>query len=47
MIFIRIVTNPVSNVFSEANLAQRSADPLLTIVATHGLLTALALPFLG
>jgi drug/metabolite transporter (DMT)-like permease len=45
-VVVRIVTNPVSNVFQK-QLAQRSADPLLTIVATHGLLTALALPFLA
>jgi len=41
----RIVANPVSNVFQK-QLAQRSAHPLFIIAATHGLLTALALPFL-
>ncbi|MEO6237093.1 MAG: hypothetical protein ABIQ52_08840 [Vicinamibacterales bacterium] len=40
------MTHPVSNVFQK-QLTQRSAEPLLTIVATHGLLTALALPFLA
>ena len=45
-VVVRIVTNPVSNVLQK-QLAQRSADPLLTIVATHGLLSALALPFLA
>jgi len=43
---VRIVANPLSNVFQK-QLAQRSADPLFTIVATLGLLTALALPFLA
>jgi drug/metabolite transporter (DMT)-like permease len=42
----RIVANPLSNVFQK-QLAQRSAEPLLTIVVTHGLLTALALPLLA
>ncbi len=42
----RIIANPVSDVFQK-QLAQRSAEPLFTIVATHGLLTALALPFLA
>ena len=41
----RIVTNPLSNVFQK-QLTQRSADPLFIIAATHGLLTAIALPFL-
>lgn len=45
-VVIRIVANPVSNVFQK-QLAQRSAEPLLTIVVTHGLLTALVLPFLA
>jgi drug/metabolite transporter (DMT)-like permease len=43
---VRIVANPLSNVFQK-QLAQRSADPLVVVVATHGLLTALALPFLA
>ena len=45
-IVVRVVTNPVSNVLQK-QLAQRSAEPLATIVATHGLLSALALPFLA
>jgi drug/metabolite transporter (DMT)-like permease len=45
-VLVRIVANPVSNVFQK-QLAQRSAEPLVTIVATHGLLTALALPFVA
>src|SRR6188508_2370195 len=44
-VLIRIVANPLSNVFQK-QLAQRSADPLVTIVATHGLLSALALPLM-
>jgi drug/metabolite transporter (DMT)-like permease len=45
-VLIRIVANPLSNVFQK-QLAQRSADPLVTIVATHGLLTVLALAVLA
>ena len=45
-VIARIVANPLSNLFQK-QLAQRSADPLFTIVATHGLLTALALPLLA
>ena len=45
-VLVRIVANPLSNVFQK-QLAQRSAEPLVTIVATHGLLTALALPVLA
>ena len=45
-VLIRIVANPLSNVFQK-QLAQRSAEPLLTIVATHGLLTVFALPILA
>jgi drug/metabolite transporter (DMT)-like permease len=45
-VLIRIVANPLSNVFQK-QLAQRSAEPLVTIVATHGLLTVLALPVLA
>ena len=41
----RIVANPISNVFQK-QLAQRSAHPLFIIAATHGLLTAVALPAL-
>ena len=41
-VLIRIVANPLSNVFQK-QLAQGSAEPLVTIVATHGLLTVLAL----
>jgi drug/metabolite transporter (DMT)-like permease len=44
-VIARIVTNPLSNVFQK-QLAQRSADPLFIIAATHGLLTALGLPLL-
>ncbi len=45
-VLIRIVANPLSNVFQK-QLAQRSAEPLITIVATHGLLTVLALAVLA
>src|SRR5258708_16123571 len=45
VVFARIVTNPLSNVFQK-RLAQRSAEPIFIIAATHGLLTALALPLL-
>ena len=45
-VLIRIVANPLSNVFQK-QLAQRSAEPLVTIVATHGLLTVLALAVLA
>jgi hypothetical protein len=41
----RIVANPLSNVFQK-QLAQRSAEPLFIIAATHGLMTAIALPLL-
>ena len=44
-VIARIVSNPLSNVFQK-QLAQRSADPLFIIAATHGLLTAIALPLL-
>jgi len=44
-VLIRIVANPLSNVFQK-QLAQRSADPLVTIVATHGFLTVFALAVL-
>ena len=42
-VIIRIVANPLSNVFQK-QLAQRSAQPLFTIVVTLGLLTVLVLP---
>ena len=45
-VLIRIVANPLSNVFQK-QLAQRSAEPLVTIVATHGLLTVLAVAVLA
>jgi drug/metabolite transporter (DMT)-like permease len=45
-VLVRIVANPLSNVFQK-QLAHRSAEPLVTIVATHGLLTVLALPVLS
>ena len=44
-VIARIVTNPVSNVFQK-QLAQRSANPLCVIGATHALLTIACLPFL-
>jgi drug/metabolite transporter (DMT)-like permease len=40
------VANPLSNVFQK-QLTQRSDQPLLIVVMTHGLLTALALPVLA
>lgn len=45
-VIVRIVANPLSNVFQK-QLAQRSGAPLLIIVMTHGLLTALVLPVLA
>lgn len=45
VVVARIVANPLSNVFQK-QLAQRSAEPLFVIVATHGLLTVVALPLL-
>lgn len=42
----RIVANPFSNVFQK-QLAQRSADPLFIIGATHALLTLATLPLLS
>ena len=45
-VIARIVTNPLSNLFQK-QLAQRSADPVFIIAATHGLLTLLALPLLA
>jgi drug/metabolite transporter (DMT)-like permease len=45
VVIARIVTNPLSNVFQK-QLAQRSAEPLFIIAATHGLLTVVALPLL-
>lgn len=42
---VRIVANPVSNVFQK-QLAQRSANPLFIIGATHALLTLGSLPLL-
>lgn len=45
-VLVRIVANPLSNVFQK-QLAQRSAEPLVTIVATHGSLTVLALAVLA
>ena len=42
---LRIVSNPLSNVFQK-QLAQRSAEPIFIIAATHGLLTIVAVPFL-
>jgi drug/metabolite transporter (DMT)-like permease len=41
----RIVANPVSNVFQK-QLAQRSANPIFIIGATHALLTLACLPLL-
>jgi drug/metabolite transporter (DMT)-like permease len=45
-VLVRIVANPLSNVFQK-QLAQRSAEPLVTILATHGLLTVFALAILA
>lgn len=45
VVVARIFANPLSNVFQK-QLAQRSAEPLFVIVATHGLLTVVAVPFL-
>src|SRR5580698_5967912 len=42
----RIVTNPVSNVFQK-QLAQRGANPIFVIAATHGLLTLVAIPLVA
>jgi len=42
----RIVTNPVSNVFQK-QLAQRGANPILIIAATHALLTLVAIPIVA
>ena len=44
-VIARIVTNPLANVLQK-QLAQRSAEPLFIIAATHGLLTLVALPLL-
>jgi drug/metabolite transporter (DMT)-like permease len=43
--FIRIVSNPFSNVFQKA-LTRRAADPLFIICVTHGLLTIACLPLI-
>jgi drug/metabolite transporter (DMT)-like permease len=42
---VRIIANPLSNVFQK-QLAQRSANPLFVIAATHTLLTLVCLPLL-
>jgi drug/metabolite transporter (DMT)-like permease len=44
-IVLRIVANPVSNVFQK-QLTQRSASPVFIIGATHALLTLLCLPLI-
>ncbi len=44
-VIARIVANPVSNVFQK-QLAQRSANPIFIIGATHALLTLACLPFI-
>jgi drug/metabolite transporter (DMT)-like permease len=44
-IITRIIANPVANVLQK-QLAQRSAEPLFIIAATHALLTVPALPIL-
>ena len=44
-VFTRIVSNPISNVLQK-QLAQRGAEPLFIITATHALLTVVALPIL-
>jgi hypothetical protein len=43
---VRIVANPVSHAFQK-RLAQRSANPLCIIAATHALLTLACLPLLS
>lgn len=45
VVLARILSNPLSNVFQK-QLAQRSADPVFVIAATHALLTVVALPLL-
>ena len=45
IVLARVVTNPLTNVFQK-QLTQRSAHPLFVIAATHGVLTAFALPLL-
>jgi drug/metabolite transporter (DMT)-like permease len=42
----RIVTNPVSNVFQK-QIAQRGANPIFIIAATHALLTLVAIPLVA
>ena len=42
----RIVANPVSNVFQK-QLAQRGANPIFIIAATHAMLTLAVLPILA
>jgi drug/metabolite transporter (DMT)-like permease len=42
---LRIIANPLSNVFQK-RLAQRSANPVFVIAATHALLTLACLPLL-
>jgi len=42
----RVVSNPVSNVFQK-QLAQRGANPIFIIAATHALLTLVAIPLLA
>lgn len=46
VVAVRIAANPVSNVFQK-QLAQRSADPLFIIGATHALLTLACVPLLA
>lgn len=43
LVLVRVLVNPVSNVFQK-QLAQRSANPLFIILATHALLALAALP---
>lgn len=43
VVFLRIVSNPFSNVFQKS-LTRKTADPLFIICATHGLLSLLCIP---
>jgi drug/metabolite transporter (DMT)-like permease len=45
-VVVRIVTNPVSNVFQK-QLAHRGANPIFIIAATHALLTLVAIPIVA
>ncbi len=45
-VIVRIVVNPLSNLFQK-QLAERSAEPLFIIAATHAMLTVVAVPLLA